>query len=333
MKKWDEALMNVLVTGANGFMGAWLVRRLVERTDSVKCLLRARADGSSLEGLPVERVEGAVTDAASLARAVEGVDAVLHLAGIRRSPVREDFIAVNAEGTRKVCEALVGVGGRKKLVLCGSLAAVGPSTPERAHVEEDPFAPHEWYGESKAEAERIALSYRDRLAVTVARPPRILGPGDRENLVFFKLAKVGIRLTIGGGPRPLSLVDVEDVVDFLLLALDRREAEGESFFVTSPEVMTFEGMQDVAADALGVRPRTLHVPPLVLQGLASAADVASRVTGRHLPLNRKLARQLLAPAWTCSGEKAERMLGFRARRGLEESLRRSAAWYRKEGWL
>ncbi len=71
----------------------------------------------------------------------------------------------------------------------------------------------------------------------------------------------------------------------------------------------------------------------MLSGLGSAADVISRATGRHLPLNRKLARQLLAPAWTCSGAKAERLLGFRPARSLASSIDRSAAWYRQQGWI
>ena len=87
------------------------------------------------------------------------------------------------------------------------------------------------------------------------------------------------------------------------------------------------------ADYLGVRARTVFLPQPVLAGLASAADVVSKVTGRHLPLNRKLARQLLAPAWTCSTEKARRLLDFTAATPLQSSIERSAAWYRDQGWI
>src|SRR5439155_3270712 len=102
-------------------------------------------------------------------------------------------------------------------VLAGSLAAAGPSRQRKR--EEDGLHPVEWYGESKAEAERITLSFGDRLPVTVARPPRITGPGDRENLVFFRAVKHGLAFAVGGEPRPLSFVDVEDCArGFLLLA-------------------------------------------------------------------------------------------------------------------
>jgi nucleoside-diphosphate-sugar epimerase len=325
--------MNALITGANGFLGTWLARALAARGDTVACLLRPSSDVSGLAGLSYTRVEGDVTDPASLERAMAGRDVVFHLAGIRRAATRDAFMRVNAEGTRNVCEALLRAGSKARLVLCGSLAACGPSAPSRPHVEEDPLHPAEWYGESKAEAERIALAYADRLPVTVARPPRILGPGDHENLTFFKLMKRGIRLEIGGGPRPLMMVDVEDVVDLLLLLAERDEALGQAFFVAGPRPLTLEELQDIGARELGIHPRTVHLTPWLLRGMAAAADVITQATGRKLPLNRKLARQLLAPAWTCSGAKAERLLGFRPRREPEDSIRRSARWYQEQGWL
>lgn len=323
--------MHVLITGAGGFLGKALLEALAAAGHRVRGM--AHRETNPAAGAPgVEWVRGDVNDPASIATAVSGVDVVFHLAGIRRAPVRETFLRVNAEGTRTVCDASCRSGVRR-LVLAGSLAAVGPSRPERPHVESDPFAPEEWYGESKAEAERIAFAHSGRLEVTVARPPRILGPRDRENLVFFKLIRRGIRLVVGGGPRPLSVVDVDDVVDFLIVLAEHPRAPGEAFFCPGPETTTLEDIQDEGAKVLGVSPRTVRISPPVLRALAAGADFISRTTGRHLPLNRKLARQLLAPAWTCSGEKAAAWLGWRPCVSVHDSIARSAAWYQAEGWL
>jgi nucleoside-diphosphate-sugar epimerase len=324
--------MRALVTGANGFLGTWLTRRLAERGDEVRVLLRSSADEWGLSRLQVQRFQGDITDPASLLPAAKGVDVVFHLAGIRRAPAKEIFDRVNGEGTRHVCEAAVA-GGARRVLLCGSLAANGPSRPDRPKVETDPFAPFEWYGESKAASEQIAFSYRDRLEVVAARPSRIVGPGDRENLTFFKLVKRGVKLAVAGPRRPLSMVDVEDVVDALLLMADRKEAAGEAFFVSSAETSTVEELQEEAARQLDARPRRVVLPGPVLYGIGAVADAVSRVTGKHLPVNRKLARQLLAPAWTCSIEKARRMLGYEPKVTLAESIRRSIAWYRENGWL
>ena len=324
--------VKALVTGANGFLGLWLVRLLLERGHRVRALVRPESPLGALAGLGIEEARGDVTEPASLPAAVSGCDVVFHLAGIRRAPRREDFLRVNAEGTRHLllaCER--HAAGLSRFVLAGSLAACGPSAAGRR--EEDPLAPVEAYGESKAEAERIALSFRERLPVAVARPPRITGPGDRENLVFFRLALRRILVAPSGPARPMSYVDVEDCAWGMLLLAERREAVGEAFFLARPDLTSLEGLQRGAAEALGVEPRRVPLPAVLLRAAGSAADVASRVIGRNLPFNRKLAEQVLAAGWTCSPEKARRLLGFDARIDLGTSLRRAAAWYREQAWL
>ena len=324
--------MKALVTGANGFLGAWLVRLLLERGHGVRGLVRPGRALGALAGLGIEEARGDVTDPESLARAVEGCDWVFHLAGVRRAPRGEDFMRVNAEATRTLLEAcLEAAPALKRFVLAGSLAAAGPSREGRR--EEEGFAPTEWYGKSKAEAERIALSFADRLPVSVARPPRIIGPGDRENLVFFKLAKAGVVLTFSGPPRPLSFVDVEDCARGFLVLAEHPEAAGQSFFLASPERTDLESLQLEVARALGVRPRKVRLGPSILRAAAAVADVVSLVTGARLPLNRKLAAQLLAPGWTCDPAKARRVLGFEAGVSLGQSVARTARWYKEQGWL
>src|SRR5262249_6965901 len=223
-------------------------------------------------------------------------------------------------------------GGRRRLVLCSSLAASGPSSPTRPRREEDPLEPQDWYGESKAEAERIASSFASAIELTIARPCRILGPGDRENLFFFKLVRAGVRLSIAGGPRPLSMVDVEDVVALLILLATRPEAIGQAFFAAGEET-TLEELQERVARALGRNARQVRIGPASLRMLGALADGASHLLDKYLPFSRKMVQQLLAPAWTCSPEKAERLLGFTPRWSVPDSIRRSVAWYQQRGWI
>ena len=324
--------MRALVTGAGGFLGTWLCRALRAGGHEVRALVRPAGDPGALVELGVEVARGDVTDPGSLPAAVRGCDVVFHLAGIRRAPRREHFLRVNAEGTRLLLEACAAhAPGLSRFVLAGSMAAAGPSaTPRR---EEEPFAPREWYGESKAEAERLTLAFAGRMPVTIARPPRITGPGDKENLLFFRIAAKGVHLAFGRQERPLSWVDVEDCARGMVLLASHPGAMGEALFLASPEPTSIDGLQREVARALGVETRTVNVPPAVLRGIGSLADVASRLLGRHLPINRKLAEQVLAPGWVCDPGKARRVLGFEARVGLAESIDQSAEWYRKVGWL
>lgn len=324
--------MKTLVTGANGFLGSALIRKLSSRGDSARALLRSTASLGALEGAQYERVTGDVTKADGLVEACAGIDVVFHLAGIRRASTREPFMEVNAEGTRRVCEAMVKAKARR-LVLVSSLAACGPSIAGRPRVEDDAMEPQEWYGESKVEAERIAFGYRDRLEVVSSRPCRILGPGDHENLTFFKLAARGLVLKLGGPERRIAMVDVDDVVDHLLLLGDSAAAKGEAFFCAAQESRTLDGMMREIVELLGLKPRVIPVPEFVLRGIGSAADVVSNATGKALPVNRKLVRQLLVPGWECSIEKSVKRLGWVPKVGLHDSLKRSAESYQKLGWI
>lgn len=324
--------MRVLVTGASGFVGRWLVDRMVERGDEVHALVRTTSKTNEINP-GAKQVTGDICDPASLTDRVRGCDVVFHLAGIRRASTRREFFDVNAEGTRHICEAIGLMDTPARLVLAGSLAATGPAREGRPVNEQDPLRPFEWYGESKAEAERILAEYDGKLPWTVIRPPRILGAGDRENLAFFKLVARGVRLKIGGGPCPMSMVDVADVVDGLLLLAEKDEAVGEAFFISADEQLTLGDLLDAAAQALEVELRTLYLPRPVLWSLAYMADAFSMATGKRLPLNRKLARQLTAPSWACSNQKARETLGYRPKVSLVDAVKTSALWYREQGLL
>ena len=323
--------MRALVTGAGGFLGAALVRALAARGDAVRALVRRPpAPGAFPPG--VEAVVGDALDPAAVGAAVRGQDVLFHLAGIRRATERDEFFRVNAGSTRIALEACQAEApGLRRFVLAGSLAASGPSREGRR--EEEPPRPVEAYGESKAEAERIAFGYADRLPVAVARPPRIVGAGDRENLLFFRIVRKGFLLAIGGPPRPLSWVDVDDCARGLLALADHPDAAGQAFFLASEERTSVEGLQEAAARALGLSPRRVKVPSWTLRGAAALADTVGRATGRRLPLNRKLAAQVLAPGWVCRTEKARRVLGFAAPTTLAESMDRAARSYRERGWI
>jgi nucleoside-diphosphate-sugar epimerase len=118
-----------------------------------------------------------------------------------------------------------------------------------------------------------------------------------------------------------------------VLLAERPEAVGRPFFLASRQRTTLEEIEREVARALGVAARTVPLPPRALAAAAWAADLVSSATRRRLPLNRKLARQLLAPGWTCHPDRAERLLGFSAPTTMADSISRAARFYREQGWL
>jgi nucleoside-diphosphate-sugar epimerase len=322
--------MRALVTGAGGFLGQALVQRLTGRGDMVRALVRRPAEGLAAPG--VEVVLGDAGDPASLRAAVAGCDVVFHLAGVRRATDPAEFMRANAASTQAALDACLAAAPRlRRFVLAGSAAAAGPSRAPRR--EDEPLAPVEPYGASKAEAERIALSYAARLPVTVLRPPRIMGPGDRENLFFFRIAKAGWAIAFSGPVRPLSWIDVDDCAAGFVVAAERPEGSGEVFYLAAPEPTDAPSIMEAVGEALGVKTRRVTIPGPALRAAAAASALVTRLGGPRLPLNPKLAAQLLAPGWRCDPEKARARLGFEARTPLRASLAAAVRWYRERGLL
>ena len=143
--------MRILVTGATGFIGGVLANQLAARGDRVRALVRATSRTHALARLGAELAPGDVSDPASLQRAVEGCEGVVHLAGAVKALSKAELFRANAGGTRNVVEACARTGCR--LVYVSSLAAAGPSLGGRPRREEDPPAPVSSYGESKLAGE------------------------------------------------------------------------------------------------------------------------------------------------------------------------------------
>src|SRR5229473_1597583 len=168
--------MKVLLTGGSGFLGSWVAEQLAAEGHLVRALVRPASDRRALEKLPgVQFAPGAIEDRASLAPAVDGVDAIVHVAGIVKARRPADFFAVNTQGTRNLLDAALERGGLKRFVYVSSLAAMGPSADGQPVHEGAEPRPVTHYGRSKLEAERSVMAASDRLPVTVIRPPLIYG--------------------------------------------------------------------------------------------------------------------------------------------------------------
>ncbi len=189
----ERNAQTALVTGATGFIGSHLVDELLAQGWRVRALVRPT---SNLQWLPEDRVEiitGSLLDPACLKACLEGVTAVFHVAGAYRARSLDAYRKVNVEPARLILQtltALAEAGGRSRsdtrFIFVSSFAACGPSPDGTPLTEKDPCRPVSTYGQSKAEAEKIILSFQDRVPVTVVRPPGVYGPRDKNFLVVFK---------------------------------------------------------------------------------------------------------------------------------------------------
>ena len=325
--------MRVAVTGGSGFIGVHLVAALAARGDRVRCLLRPSSDGSLL---PPEVEPVVTTDlgaASGLERLVRGCDAVVHLAGLTRSWTPRELYRVNRDGTAALCAALArGHHAVEQLILVSSQAAVGPSTRGRPRREEDPPAPVTAYGRSKLAAERIRRRHPE-LPITVIRPPAVYGPGDRDILAYFRLVRARVRPELVPAGR-LSMVYVGNLVDALLLALERPQHSGQRVYhVADRGVVTMSAVAQWIAAAYGRPTWRVPVPQaaLAVAGLPLAA--AGRLLRRDLLLSRDKLREIAQPAWTLTTGRIKAELGFQPRISTRYGVQRTARWYLDHGWL
>ncbi len=318
------------MTGAAGFVGSHVVDELLETGYEVRCLVRATSKLRWLKGKPVALF---VADLLSgdLAAAVEGVGVVIHCAGLTRGS-QEALRAANQRGTRALAKACRESAARPRFVLCSSQAAAGPSTLGRPRAVEDPPAPTSDYGRSKLAAEREALAAGDRLGVVVLRPGAVYGPRDEDTLPYFKMAARGMVIAPGVRRRLVQVVHARDAARALRLAAESDTAEGKTYFVAHPQVLTWSELARGIGRATGRRTLTVRVPAVVLRGAGALAESLG-LGGGAGQLDRRRARDLTQRAWTCDTEATQRELGWLPQYDIEAGLRATAEWYREQGWL
>ena len=325
--------MNILVTGATGFIGSHLVARLHAAGDSVRALVRKEPDASHLHMLGIEVVIGDVRDPAAVARATVGREVVYHLAkAVSRAPSAV-LRSVNIEGTANVARAAIraGVG---RLVHCSTAAVYGRVRTEPAVHEDMPLAPDSPYSHSKALAEQLvrAKDIRDALAVIVARITHVMGPRADSSLPLFQ-AIAGRRFrSIGGGENHHHPADVSDIVEGLLRCGTVAGAEGRTYNLAGNQPIRLREMIRLIAAELEVGgPLPARLPAAPFRAYKRLNDMAVRITGSGLPRADGIAFLISDRILDISRARAE--LGYAPSVSVVETIHRTAEWYRQDGSL
>jgi nucleoside-diphosphate-sugar epimerase len=320
--------MIAFVTGATGFVGSRLVEKLRGRGDDVVCLVRNPAKARDLEAAGCRIVEGDLSDQAKLRAAMEGCDAVFHLAadyrvGVRTSehPKLQD---ANIGGTTRVIDAAVEAGA-KKIVYVSTIAAFGNTRGEivdEAHEHPGGSYTSE-YERTKVEAHRIA---NDRIAkgapVVIVQPGGIYGPGDHSAIGSqIDQAATGKLPALAFPELGLNMVHVDDVADGIIAAHDKG-APGEAY-VLGGELTTLGDVVRKAAEVGGRKPPRLTMPTVLLKAMVPVAPLVTKAMGVG-PNLRELITASDGVTYWATDAKAREQLGY-APRDLDTGLRQTLA--------
>jgi dihydroflavonol-4-reductase len=330
--------VKVLVTGATGFTGGHLAQHLAARGDEVKALVRprsrARFDASPLPARGIAAVEGDLGEPAALRRATEGVDVVYHIAATYREAGQPDaaYRAINVDGTRHVLEAARAAGARR-VVHCSTGGVHGHIANPPAN-EDAPFNPGDVYQDTKLEAEQAAREFGKTTGfdVVVARPIGIYGPGDTRFLRMFRGLARGKFPMIGSGKPYYHLTFIDDLLEGFRLCGTVPAAAGRTYILAGPRYTTLEQLVRLVANELKVEPPKFHWPvwPFWTAGLlCEMVCVPLRI---EPPIFRRRV-DFYTKSRAFDTTRARTELGFAPRVDLEEGIKRTADWYRREGLL
>jgi len=313
--------MNLIcaVTGATGFIGQRICRRLHSAGFVVRALVRTPGRAERLAASGVELIQGALSDGTALDRLIQGAAVVIHCAGAVRGATRDDFDRVNVEGTRHLLDAMQRAEQVPRLLALSSLAAREPALSH--------------YAASKQAMEQV-VSDANLDDWLVLRPPAVYGPGDRELLPVFKMMARGFALVPGKPGARFSMIFVDDLADAVLgwvtsplphagvYSLDDGKAGGYDW----TEVAA------IAGDLCARRVRLAPVPSPVLNLVATTNRVLAKIFGYLPMLTPEKLRELRHDDWVCDSTALSAAIGWHPQVQLAEGLRRTPGWagYRPE---
>jgi len=331
--------VRVLVTGARGMLGREVARRLAARGDTVTVLQRGVSGlAGPRAGIPevIAEVRADLADAGAIRRAVEGQDAVVHLAArVGVTGAWPDFERANIAGTRSVVDAcrLHGVG-RLVHVSTPSVAHAGSSLVGAPATPADPDRARGHYARSKAVAEQIALAAADHLPVVAIRPHLVWGPGDTQLVArMVQRARAGRLPVIGSGAALVDTTYVGNAADALVAALDHCDAaRGRTLVVSNGEPRPIAELIGDICVAAGSSPPSRHVP--VVLATAAGAVVEALWSNRarvdrsadEPPITRFVAEQLSTAHWFDQRE-TRRVLRWQPATSIDDGLAELTRWY------
>jgi dihydroflavonol-4-reductase len=324
------------LTGASGFVGTAVARRLIEEGLSVRALVRRTSNRANLSGLDLDIVEGDIRDAGLLDKAVSGARYVFHVAADYRlwAPDPQEIIATNTNGTRAVMSAALKAGA-ERVIYTSSVATLrltGDGSPSDETMPLDEAHAIGAYKKSKVLAERLVerMIAEEALPAVIVNPSTPIGPRDVRptptGRIVVEAASGRMPAYVDTG---LNLVHVDDVANGHVAALKRGRI-GERYILGGQD-MTLGEMLAVIARLAGRKPPSITLPRQLIYPIAYGAEAMARITGRE-PFATVDGLRMAKYKMFFSAAKAERELGYRARPAAD-ALAEAYHWFRDAGYL
>jgi nucleoside-diphosphate-sugar epimerase len=330
--KGEKIQVKFFITGATGFIGSHLCRRLLAEGNEVSALIRSPNKAKELVRQGMKVVPGDLASLKDPAFKIPECDVVVHLAGVVNAQKLSDYDEINFRAVADLVECLKRQSWKpKRLVFASSLAAAGPAPYDSALTEKDPPAPIDHYGRAKYAAEKVVAAAP--FPTTSFRPALVFGPHDPATLTIYKSAQTGIGMSVFGKPQRISFVDVADAVEAIILMCKDASPGHKTYFLAHPTIIDMNEMWKTMSDVLGKKVFMVPMPRTILYCAMQVGSLAAAIFGFTTKLDKKQYLQMTAPAFTCSSEALMRDLGWKPTRSFKDSIECAVAGYCEAGDL
>ena len=326
-------MSKILLTGANGFVGSHITEALIEANHKVTCTIRQTSNLKWIKDLSLEYKCGDLGNKKFLQEVVKDVDVVIHCAGVVRAMTKEDYFKENVENTKSLCEAILRNNSNlKKFVFISSQAAMGASPVGIIRKVTDVPEPISDYGLSKIEAEKAVREVLyGKVPYTIFRPASVYGPRDKDIFIFFNLVHKHLR-PITTKKRLLQLVYVKDVAMSVLLCLENRKSDNNTYYLANSSTYTWAEIGKIISYSVGVKSLPLLTPDFVFKAAGFIMEIISRLTGKPAVLNKQKITEMLQDSWIADTFPAETDLNIKFI-NLEVASQITYNWYLENSWF
>jgi len=329
-------MKKILITGASGFVGGYLVTEALSRNYDVYAGIRKSSSKIYLDDPRIQFLYLNYADKESLKKQLsqEKFDYIIHNAGITKANDLEGYLKVNTTYVKNLVESLIEVNSLpEKFIYVSSLAAVGPGdhNPDLLIRDDSPTRPVTYYGESKLAAEKFLESITT-FPYIILRPTAVYGPREKDLLTVFKMINKGLDIRIGVKNQKLSFIYVEDLAKLMLDAAVSNHKQ-KAYVVSDSQVYSGNLLNDYIKEALGKKAVTISIPVSVLSIIASVSGFVSRLSGKVSVLNKNKVNEIKCQSWAVDAAGIKEDFNFAPSYFLREGIKRTADWYNKNNWL
>lgn len=331
--------MKILVTGASGFIGSFIVEEALRQGMETWAAVRPSSSKRYLQDKRIHFINLNLSSKDELTTQLEGheFDYVVHAAGATKCLHAEDFYKVNTEGTRNLVDALVALKmPLKRFVFVSSLSVFGAIHEEQPYqeiTEQDTPKPNTAYGKSKWEAEQYLDSLGIQFPYIILRPTGVYGPREKDYFLMAKSISQHIDFSVGYKRQDITFVYVQDVVQAVFLALERGK-NGRKYFLSDGDVYQSATFSDLLHHELGEKWLVrIKAPIWLLRVITFFGEYIGRATGKMSALNNDKYNILKQRNWRCDIEPAVDELGFHPQYPLDRGVKLAVKWYKENKWL